>query len=118
MSLYKALIRSRLEYLSPLWNPTKQEDIKNIEGVQRFITSKVQGLTDFSYHDRLKILGLMSLQRRRERFIIITVWKIINEVIPNELNFTTVSSERRGIKVKVPPLRKDATQQARSTYKS
>ena len=118
MSLYKALIRSRLEYLSPLWNPTKQEDIKNIEGVQRFITSKVQGLTDFPYHDRLKTLGLMSLQRRRERFIIITVWKIINKVIPNELNFSTVSSERRGIKVKVPPLRKDATQQARSTYES
>ena len=118
MCLFKAIIRSRLEYLSPLWHPTKQEDIKCIESVQRLFTSKVQGLSDFNYHDRLKILGLMSLQRRRERFIIITVWKIINNVIPNDLNLITNTSERRGIKVKVPSLRTDATQLARSRYES
>ena len=118
MSLYTSLIRSRLEYLSPLWHPSKQEDIKCIESVQRLFTSKIKGLSEFSYHDRLKILGLMSLQRRRERFIIITVWKIINSVIPNELDFTITNSERRGLKVKVPPLRTDATQHARSCYES
>ena len=118
MCLYKSIIRSRLEYLSPLWHPSKQEDIKCIESVQRLFTSKIKGLSEFSYHDRLKILGLMSLQRRRERFIIITTWKIINSVIPNELNFQITNSDRRGLKVKVPPLRTDATQQARSCYES
>ena len=118
MCLYKSIIRSRLEYLSPLWHPTKQEDIKCIESVQRLFTSKVEGLSDFNYHDRLKILGLTSLQRRRERFIIITVWKIINDIIPNEVNITTIISERRGIKLKVPPLRTDASQLARSRYES
>ena len=118
MCLYKSLIRSRLEYLSPLWHPSKQEDIKCIESVQRAFTSKVKDLSEYSYHDRLRILGLMSLQRRRERFIIITVWKIINEVIPNELDFQITNSDRRGLKVKVPPLRTDATQHARSCYES
>ena len=85
MCLFTSIIRSRLEYLSPLWNPSKQEDIKCIESVQRLFTSKVEGLQDFTYHERLRILGLMSLQRRRERFIIITMFKIINNIIPNEL---------------------------------
>ena len=118
MCLYKSIIRSRLEYLSPIWDPTNQEDIKCVESVQRQFTSKINNLKDCSYHDRLKSLGLMSLQRRRERFIIITVWKVINDIIPNELDFITTRSERRGIKVKVPPLRTDASQLARSTYES
>jgi hypothetical protein len=118
MCLFKALIRNRLEYLSPLWHPAKQEDIKWIESVQRLFTSKIDGLQDYNYHNRLKMLGLMSLQRRRERFIIITVWKMINNIIPNELNFITTDSGRRGIKVKVPSLRTDATQLARSSYES
>ena len=116
MCLFTSIIRSRLEYLCPLWNPYKQEDIKCIESVQRLFTSKVEGLQDFTYYERLRILGLMSLQRRRERFIIITMFKIINDIIPNELDLIIITSERRGIKVKVPPLRTDATQQARSSY--
>ena len=118
MCLFKSIIRSRLEYLSPLWHPTKQEDIKCIESVQRCFTSKVEGFRDFSYHERLKILGLMSLQRRRERFIIITIWKMLNNIIPNELNLITITSERRRIKIKVPALRTEATQLARTRYES
>ena len=118
LCLLKSIIRSRLEYLSPLWHPSKQDDIKCIESVQRLFTSKIEGLSEFSYHDRLRILGLMSLQRRRERFIIITVWKIINKVIPNDLNLSVTTSERRGLKVKVPSLCTKATLHARSCYES
>ena len=64
MTLFNSLIRSRLEYLSPLWNPSKIEDIKTIEGVQRLFTSKISGLAQYTYWERLQKLKLMSLQRR------------------------------------------------------
>jgi hypothetical protein len=118
MCLYQSIIRSRLEYLSPLWHPSKQEDIKCVESVQRLLTSKITGLSELSYHDRLKKLGLMSLQRRRERFIIITVWKIINEVNPNDFDFKISKSGRRGLQIKVPPLRSDSTLHAQSCYEA
>ncbi len=41
---------------------------------------------NFDYWTRLKKLGIMSLQRRRERHIIILVWKIKNNIIPNDIN--------------------------------
>jgi hypothetical protein len=118
MTLYKSIIRSHLEYLSPLWNPSKQEDIKCIEGVQRLFTSKVSNLSDLSYHERLQTLQLMSLQRRRERFIIITTWKIINGEMPNEIDLTTSTSDRRGIKCKVPPLRTNSSLHAQTSYET
>ena len=118
MCLYKSLIRSRLEYCSPLWHPSKMEDIITLESVQRLFTSKIAGLSDYSYHERLKILMIMSLQRRRERFIMIQVWKVINEISPNDLNFQVTNSARRGIKVKVPPINTSASQRSRSLYDS
>ena len=118
MCLYKSLVRSRLEYCSPLWHPSKMEDIITLESVQRLFTSKISGLSDFSYHDRLQILKIMSLQRRRERFIIIQMWKIINKLSPNDLDFTVTNNPRRGIKVKVPPINKSASQRSQSLYDS
>ena len=118
MALYNSLIRSRLEYCSALWHPSKQEDIIVLESIQRLFTSKIQGLADYSYWDRLRILKLLSLQRRRERFIIIQTWKIINNQTPNDLQFEIITSERRGVKVKVPPLNMNASQRARSAYES
>ena len=77
MTLYNSIIRSRLEYLSPLWNPSKIEDIKTIEGVQRYFTSKITGLDNYTYWERLQKLNLLSLQRRRERFIIILIRSVV-----------------------------------------
>ena len=53
-----------------------------------------QGL---DYSDRLVFLKLHSLQRRRERYCIIYVWKIIEGLVPNFSNPIVCSySDRRG----------------------
>ena len=46
------------------------------------------------------------------------MWKIINHISPNDLEFEFIYSDRRGIKVKVPPLNRHATQRSQSLYES
>ena len=49
------------------------------------------------YHERLKCLGLYSLQRRRKRYCIIYIWKIIEGLAPNFSNpIASTFSGRRG----------------------
>ena len=65
LTLYKSLVRSHLEYCCPLWNCQKISDMQMLENVQRAFTSKISGLQYMNYWQRLKALGLMSLQHRR-----------------------------------------------------
>ena len=77
LQLFKVFVITKMEYASPLWMPYKKQEIEKLESVQRTFTSKLHGLQDLNYHERLSVLNLYSLQRRRERFCIITMWKII-----------------------------------------
>ena len=47
-----------------------------IESVQRQFTSKISGLENFDYWTRLQRLRLFSQERRRERYMILFLWKI------------------------------------------
>jgi hypothetical protein len=78
ITLYKSLVRSLLEYCCPLWNPRKVTDIQLLESVQRTFTSKIRSVKHLNYWDRLRTLKLMSLQRRRERYIILQMWKVLH----------------------------------------
>ena len=83
LTLFKFMVRTKLEYCCPVWDPPKITDIQNIENVQRQFTRRIIGCKDLDYWQRLKKLKLMSLQRRRERYSIIQVWKIYNGLAPN-----------------------------------
>ncbi len=50
-----------------------------------------------NYWDRLKHLDRNSLQRRRERYMLILVWKIYHGMIPNSINIIFQHSDRRGV---------------------
>ena len=93
-----------MEYCSPLWHPTKLGNIRMIESVQRTFTSRISGMEGMNYWQRLQKLKLYSLQRRRERFSIFCMWKIIYGNDMNVLNFQFRHSERRGLTVLISPL--------------
>ena len=114
--LFKSMVRSKLEYCCPVWNPTKIGDIQRVESVQRNYTRKINGCKDLSYWDRLKKLKLLSLQRRRERYCIVHVWKIMNELAPNDLEFEFKETPRFGVKASIPPIKKKAQQSVRADY--
>ena len=68
LTLFKSLVLSRLDYGygSQLWSPYKAKDIRLLESVQRAFTKHIQGMHTYSYADRLSMLKLYSLQRRRD----------------------------------------------------
>ena len=94
LTLFKSMVRSKLEYCCPLWDPPKIADIQSIEGVQRQFTRRIAGCKDLDYWDRLKKLKLMSLQRRRERYSIIQIWKIYNSQAPNSTDIQFYTLDR------------------------
>ena len=116
LTLYKSLIRSHLEYCCPLWDPRKTGDIQEIESVQRSFTQRIWGVQHLDYWQRLKALGLMSLQRRRERYCIIHIWKILRGLVPNDLNVQFQAPSRLGCQAKVPKLTKSSSVRNQSIY--
>ena len=95
LPLFKSLIRPHLEYASVIWSPTYRKDIIIIENVQRRATRLVKGLKDFSYEDRLKVLGLPTLHYRRDRTDIIQLYKIMNKMDHVSLNNVQLSNTDR-----------------------
>ena len=67
LTLWKSLVIPHVDYCSQLWLPIR----------------KIYRASNNNYWDLLKRFKLYSLKRRRERYAIIYVWKIIENIVPN-----------------------------------
>ena len=95
LKMFGSYVRSKVEYCSLIWNPWKKEDVDKLERIQKNFTSKIEGLERMDYHQRLERLGLYSLERRRERFLIINAWQQLEGIKENVLGLKMGKLGRR-----------------------
>lgn len=111
MSLFKSLVIPIMDYCSVVWNPHKRKDIQAIEKIQRNFTRRIKNLSDVNYHQRLKYLHIYSMERRRERYELLYIFKIIKHQVPN-IGLKWKFSPRRGRVLIPPPVRKNSSASA------
>ena len=85
VKMFTSRVRPILEYNCELWSPHNLQDIDKIESVQRSFTSKIYGLAEFSYWDRLAICKLEPLELRRMKRDLLLLYKMRNGLVG--LNF-------------------------------
>ena len=93
-TLLQTMVVSQLEYGCVIWSPTDQQTIDEIESIQKDYTKKISifkrynqrlnfATCNTSYMDRLQMLKLNSLERRRERYVILYMFKFIASMVPD-----------------------------------
>ena len=80
LMINKCLIRSVLDYDSPVWNPSTKKYRQLLENVQRRATKLVPELKMLSYQERLRELNLPTLYYRRNGYDLIQSFKIIANI--------------------------------------
>jgi hypothetical protein len=99
---YIAMIRSILEYCSPVWNPRYKNLQKTLEDIQRKATNFILNNPRYdhpdhiNYKNRLLILNLLPTSYRREIHDVILLLKSLNGPTNLDLTESLKFYERRG----------------------
>ena len=115
-TLWKSLVLPILDYCSQLWCPISAGQIQQLEQIQQSFTRKIRLDERPDYWERLNLLKMYSLQRRRERYRIIYVWKILEQQVPNiwcegnsGIQKLHLEHTRNGRTCQIPPLNNSAS---------
>ena len=105
--IYSTHIRSTLDYGSQVWAPTKLGEIDSLESILKVWTKKCTAIKHFHHWERLKILGLSSVQWRMEHYQIIYLWKLYNWKVPPISGVSRRWSAYKGWIATIPKLSKN-----------
>ena len=98
LRLYNVYVRPHLEYAVASWCPYTKGDKEVLEKVQRRALAMVSNLKGKSYEERLAEVNMTTLEKRRERRDLITMYRIMtgqDDVDPSLL-FQPVATSRNG----------------------
>ena len=79
-TLFTVYVRPLIEFAVPVWCPYLKGDINKLEKIQHRVTRLIPSLKRLPYNERLKRMGLTTLEARRKRGDLIQVFKIFNNI--------------------------------------
>ena len=112
--LYKSFVRPILEFSSLIWSPSTKYRVQKIERIQKRMCRMIPAMRDRSYKQQLALLGIQSLETRRTRYQLITLYKLQRRMTKINFDnlFTVVENKRtRGHQCTI------ASKHARNNYR-
>ena len=113
IKMYRTFVLPILDYGSVIYNPRAAKNIRLLESIQRSFTRRLlSGRPTMSYTERLTYFNLDSLEFRRLKFDLVTVYKIMYGYTDLDFNkFFTFASRQsgrsNGLKLTLPYFKTD-----------